>query len=307
MIKAIIRNTLRPLGLQLTSLPDHPVKGGRLQFGPYEIKTDNRELIRSYRDFPLTNSVIARVVAAIAKDEPTLSMIDVGANCGDSTAIAKTAHDLPVLCIEPDEHLYGQLQDNLRQFSHITLVRQYLGEQNAVGKFDVTKTGWNNTLVSPTDGATSVIDFKTLDETVRDWTYLNQVRFLKCDTEGFDVRVLHGARKLLTDRQPVVLFEYNRDSMTGCDEDGFRVFDYLRETGYGPVLFYDAYGRFIAAADLGSTELMRDFHDYAEGLKGKVLYYDVLAFAKKDAALAAGFIHAERTFRRGDGQPLNPQ
>ena len=69
MIKAIVRNTLRPFGLQLTSIPSHPVKGGRLQFGPYEIKTDNRELIRSYRDFPLTNSVIARVVAAVAKTE----------------------------------------------------------------------------------------------------------------------------------------------------------------------------------------------------------------------------------------------
>lgn len=300
MIKAIVRNLLRPLGLQLTSLPGHPVKGGSLQIGPYSIKTDNRELIRSYRDFPLTNSVIARVVATIAKTQPGLSMIDVGANCGDSAAIAKTAHDLPILCIEPDEHLHRQLQDNLRQFRHITLVRQYLGEASATATFGVTKTGQNNTLVTSTEGApATTIDFKTLDETLQGWPALPQVRFLKCDTEGFDVRVLHGARRLLAKEQPVVLFEYNRDSMTGCAEDGFRVFDFLRQSGYAQVLFYDAYGRFIAATDLGNTDLIRDFHDYAEGLKGKVLYYDVLAFAEKDAALARDFIQAERDFRRG--------
>ncbi|MDB6139945.1 MAG: methyltransferase, FkbM family [Verrucomicrobiaceae bacterium] len=299
MIKAIVRNTLRPLGLQLTRIPTYPVKGGKLRFGSYEIKTDNRELIKSYRHYPLTNRVIARLVAAVAKQQPSLSMIDVGANCGDSTAIAKTAHDLPVLCIEPDEHLYGQLQDNLRQFTNVTAVRQYLGERAGAERFDVAKAGWNNTLVQSPAGTAAPIAFKTLDETAQSWPHLAQLRFLKCDTEGFDVRVLHGARDLLAGQQPVVLFEYNRDSMAGCGEDGLRVFAFLEELGYGPVLFYDAFGRFLAAADVRQGDLLRDLHDYVEGLKGPVLYYDVLAFARKDEALARDFIASERAFRRG--------
>ncbi len=299
MIKTIIRNLLRPFGLQLTRLPSHPVRNGWLTFGPFKIHTDNRELIRSYRNHPLTNSVIARVVAALAKQDPALAMIDVGANCGDSTVIAKTSHDLPVFCVEPDEHLFHQLEENLRQFKNVTPVRRYLGENTAAERFAVVKTGWNNTLVTDTGGASTDIPFQTLDDSVRDWPQREQTRFLKCDTEGFDVRVLHGARDLLNHVQPVVLFEYNRESMAGCDESGLRVFDFLRSAGYGPVLFYDAYGRFLAAADLAQTELVKDFHDYAEGLCSSVLYYDVLAFAKKDAGVAREFIASERAFRLG--------
>jgi len=298
MIKALIRNILRPLGLQLTFIPTHPIAGGCLQFGPFRIETDNRELIKSYQYHPLTNTVIARVVAALAAKEPSLAMIDVGANCGDSLAIAKTAFDLPVLCIEPDEHLFGLLEANLHQFKDVTALQQYLGEHTGSEAFTVTKTGWNNTLVQAPDSSATSLTFKTLDEASETWAHRNKTRFLKCDTEGFDVRVLHGAKNLISATNTVILFEYNRDSMSGCGEEGLRVFSFLEQLGYGPVLFYDAYGRFLAASTLSQHELMRDLHDYIEGVLGAVLYFDVVAFSKKDELLARQFIEDERTFRQ---------
>lgn len=296
-LNALIGRILQVFGLQISRLPNQPVKNGLLKLGDFLLATDNRELIRSYRDHPLTNRVITRVVSALSAERPEISMIDVGANCGDSAALAKMAHDLPIFCIEPDPHVFAFLKQNMAGFHEVQAVQQYLGESNAMTQgFAVQKAGWNMTLVQ-TDGGTQ-LDLKTLDEVSFEWSGRAQLGFLKCDTEGFDVRILHGARQLLMDCQPVILFEYNRETMSAGGEEGSRVFRFLEGLGYGPVLFYDAYGRFLAAADVKQHDLMMDFHDYAEALMGKVLYYDVLVFPRRSELKAAAFVASERQFRR---------
>lgn len=302
-LNAFIGRVLEKFGLQITRLPNRAVTGGFLKLGSFTIATDNRELIRSYRDYPLTNSVITRIVAALSAADPNITMIDVGANCGDSATLAKLAHDLPILCIEPDPHVFAFLKKNVCAFREVSLVQQYLGESSVLTHgFAVQKAGWNMTLVEDASG--QALSLKTLDEIAADWVGCQRLAFLKCDTEGFDVRILHGARRLLAESQPVVLFEYNRETMTAGGEEGFRVFNYLENLGYGTALFYDAYGRFLAAADLQQQDLLKDFHDYAEALLGKVLYYDVLVFPRRLNDQASAFVTAERAFRRACSSPF---
>lgn len=296
-LNALIGRILQIFGLQISRLPNQPVKNGCLKLGDFHLATDNRELIRSYRDYPLTNRVITRIVSALSADAPEMTMIDVGANCGDSAALAKIAHDLPILCIEPDPHVFEFLKQNMAGLREVQSVQHYLGEANAKTQgFAVQKAGWNMTLVQTTGG--NQLDLKPLDEISSDWPGRAQLGFLKCDTEGFDVRILHGAQQLLKDCQPVILFEYNRETMSAGGEEGSRVFRYLEGLGYGPVLFYDAYGRFLAASDLKKHDLMMDFHDYAEALMGKVLYYDILVFPRCAELKAEVFVASERLFRR---------
>jgi FkbM family methyltransferase len=297
VLKTLIQQALRLFGVRLIRFRAEAEVGDVLAIGPFKLVTDNEELIRSYRDYPLNNSVIARIVTLLARENAALSMIDVGANCGDSAAIAQTAQDLPILCIEPDAHIFGILERNAVQFTKVDILRQYLGESAGSRGFAVTKTGWNNTLVTAGDENAAMLEFKTLDQVAAAWPPLNQLRFIKCDTEGFDVRVLHGAGEILSKQRPVLLLEYNREGMAASGEDGFRVFNFLESLGYTTVLLYDAFGRFLAAADLSQHELLRDFHDYADALLGKVLYYDVMVFHGDDATLAKEFIQSERTFR----------
>ncbi|OYW74771.1 MAG: hypothetical protein B7Z37_16385 [Verrucomicrobia bacterium 12-59-8] len=158
MLKTLIKQTLRLFGVRLIRFREEPEVGDVLTIGAFKLVTDNEELIRSYRDYPLTNSVIARIVSMLARENEAFSMIDVGANCGDSASIAKTAHDLPILCIEPDEHIFGILERNAVQFTKVDILRQYLGESAGSSGFAVTKTGWNNTLVTAADETAAILE-----------------------------------------------------------------------------------------------------------------------------------------------------
>ena len=136
-----------------------------------------------------------------------------------------------------------------------------------------------------------------MDEVAAEWPHLNKLSFLKCDAEGFDIRVLHGAEGLLTKQQPVVLFEYNRNAMDACGEEGLRAFDLLRRLGYERLFFYDAFGRLLLTTSVGETELIRDLDGYLAGTNRSVIYYDILAFHSRHDAMAHQFLETERSLR----------
>jgi len=300
MLKKIVRDAFRKFGLQISKLPHQLKSRGDfrpLQFGPYTIRTDNEALINTYSFHPETNQVITRIVAALIFPKAEASMIDIGANCGDSSVLAKCGGDIPILCIEGDAQLSELLRANLVGFKDITIRQVFLGENQTKIMVNVEKAGWNNTLVTKDSGGTQSIALETLDSVTGNWSGLSQLRFVKCDTEGYDVRILFGGKSLLADRQPVLLFEYNREAMTQTGEEGFRIFRFLHELNYDKLLIYDAFGRFICVTTLENLDLLRDLHEYADGKSGKVYYYDILAFSKKDEELAKKMSDAERRHR----------
>jgi FkbM family methyltransferase len=300
MLKRIVKAVFRKFGLQISKLPRQSESRGDLRplcFGSYIIHTDNEALINSYSVYPETNRVITRLVAALVSRNTVVSMIDIGANCGDSAVLAKCGGDIPVLCIEGDSRLAELLHSNLADFKGITTRQVFLGENQTEVMVNVEKAGWNNTLVTNDPNATQNIVLETLDSVAGNWSGLSQLKFVKCDTEGYDVRILFGGKSTLASQQPVILFEYNREAMAQTGEEGFRVFQFLRELNYDRLLIYDAFGRFICATTLEYLDLLRDLHEYADGKSGKVYYYDILAFSKKDEELAKSFSDAERCHR----------
>lgn len=302
MIKLFIKSLLRHIGLQVTALPKQArfVNSQQpLQFGPYNINTVSQELRQSYATYPETNRVITRLVSALNAEGNPCAVIDIGANCGDSAALAKCGGATSILCIEGDPKLCEALRANIAQLGDVTVLPTFLGESQGKIAVSVEKAGWNDTLVTTTvTTSTKTINIDTLDHLVNDWHALDRLRLIKCDTEGFDVRILIGGRSTLADRQPVLLFEYNREAMAQSGESGFRVFSFLRELNYRTILFYDAFGRFVCEGSLENVEFLRDLHDYADGKFGKVYYYDVVTFSKTDDSLAQRFLEFERQHRR---------
>jgi FkbM family methyltransferase len=305
MLKSSIKKLFAIVGLQVRRIPSVPSPTpptpsvGHLRFGSYTIETDNVELMRSYRDYPETNTAIGRLVSLLAKNG-SMAMIDIGANCGDSLAIAKQASpNSEVLCIEGDKQLHSTLTLNSKQFSGVTIKNCYLGENKTQITVAMDKRGYNNTLIHGNAGCeeTEEISIETLDDVVSSWQGLSRLRFIKCDTEGYDVKVLLGGISTLKAYQPVLFFEYNREAMKSNGESGFRIFSRLAEAGYRYAGFYDAFGRFILELDLANMRQIEDLHEYADGKYGKVYYYDVAVFSMKDDALAAEFFREERRRR----------
>lgn len=271
-----------------------------LEIGEYSIKTNSPTLSLVHRTNSEHNKPINRLVNLLSMDS-AISMIDIGANCGDTCAMAKKdCPNLEVLCIEGDDTLFEILKQNAVQFANTKLLKCYLGEKLDRIQVSIDQIGKNNTL-SVKDrnrGNFAEVEIKTLDQVVEGWAGLSKLRFIKCDTEGFDIRVLMGGKKLIRSKKPVLLFEYNRQSMDLVGEEGTRIFNYLSEWGYKRIGLYDAYSRFLLSMKLDEKELLQDLEEYIDGKPISVFFYDFVVFSEEDDELAKRFFEAERLYRK---------
>jgi FkbM family methyltransferase len=296
-MKALIKKMFGFAGYKLERLQqfEKDCFRGYLTFGPYKIKCHNASQIKCYASVPSSNKYLGRLALVIQThnpESPQIGIIDVGANCGDTAALMRSQTNLPILCIEGDSKLYSLLQQNMRQCSDITIVHSYIGEATGPLSVKIEKEGWNNTLV-PSETAGSVIQICRLDDLSNPWLSRRRIGLLKIDTEGFDVSILFGAKKLLETSKPVIAFEYNRDGMDAISESGLRVFPYLKNLDYESLMIYDNYGRFIMATTVQNLQLLKELHRFIERPKRGIHYFDMVAFPKAGAVLFQKFRDAE--------------
>lgn len=292
-MKKRLRNLLNTIGYDIVKVNVHAdSKAGQIKkvkVGKFVIDMPgNNVQISTYKYRPDANSILGTLAAAIAKKYPDLTVIDIGANVGDTIAVIQSAIDVPVIGIEGDDTSFGFLRKNAPQFSNITLLQSFLGEKKENIQVAMEKSGWNTTLVPAADGQT--LSLKTLDEVLTENGLFDRtLKMLKIDCEGFDTIILRGADKLLQQHQPVIFFEYNKTNMRAIGEDGLSTLFSLEKYGYHAALFFDNYGRFMLTAPLSDKELIKSLHDYTEDGVSQVGYYDICLFHQQDAQLAAQF------------------
>jgi FkbM family methyltransferase len=265
---------------------------GELNFGPYKIESHGKAVLEGYVLAPDMNQFLGRLAACIGDSDAEFGIIDVGANCGDTAALMRSYAKLPILCIEGDPELYALLQKNSGQLPDTTLANVYVGETTGSVSVKIEKQGWNNTLV-PSETASSVVQIVRLDELTHPWFNKKKIGLLKVDTEGFDVPILFGAKKLLELFKPVIAFEYNRDNMDAIAEPGIRVFPYLESLGYEGLVIYDNYGRCCMTSKVQNFELLKELHHFIEKPKRGIFYFDMVVFPKGKEVMFKKFRDAE--------------
>lgn len=272
-------------------------KAGTVTVGnfPIEMPGYNPQLI-NYQLYPELNIQLGRLAAAISKKYPGMTVIDVGANVGDTIAVLKSVIDLPVIAVEGDDVSYSFLEKNSQQFSNIYLIKTYLGEHSRVEKVSIEKSGWNTTLI-PDDAGEKQISFKTLDEVIAlNGLNLKEIKLLKVDVEGFDTIVLRGATGIIQQHKPVLFFEYNRANMIAIKEDGLSTIFSFRNYGYQKIAFFDHKGTLLLATDLLNEEVVTYLHDYASSKNNLVGYFDICIFHETDTTVADEFLKHEKMF-----------
>jgi FkbM family methyltransferase len=262
-------------------------------------------LHEEFRQRPHYTSELGRVAAAVYSKYPGMIVVDVGANVGDTAAIVRTTCPAPIVCIEGDKHILGTLAENAKIIGDVDILNLYLDEECSTRRMGVTKAGWNSTLMEEDrTGPGEMIGFVTLDEGLKHLD-VRKVKLLKVDTEGFDGRVLRGARGILGGSRPVVLFEYNRENMNAIREDGKKIFSYLNDYNYNSILFWDNSSRFMFRTNINNYDLIGDLHDYVDYTDRKlgcVYYLDACAFHREDEDLAETVLAGERRVRAESGK-----
>jgi FkbM family methyltransferase len=253
----------------------------------------NSPQISTYKYEPGANAQLGRLSSCIAQKYPALTVIDIGANMGDTIAIIKSFTDLPIIGIEGDDIAYGFLEKNSVQFQNISLIKEFLGEKRETMHVTLEKTGWNTTIV-PSQKSDKVITLKTLDEVLRENDLgTRTLKLLKIDTEGFDTIIIRGAEEMIQKHRPVIYFEYNRSNMEAIGEDGLSTLFSLEKYGYSSIVFFDNKGRYVLTAPINQQELVRQLHSYSDENKSGIAYFDICLFHDTDSDIAAKFIEGE--------------
>jgi FkbM family methyltransferase len=250
------------------------------------------------RVHPTYSENLRRLAGWIRDRQGTLRMIDVGANIGDSWALAAGGADDRFLLIEGSPRHFELLERNTAGEAGVTRELALLSDRSGEEKGTMVLELGNARIVGA-NGDRGRLSFQTLDAVLERHPEFRRANLLKVDVEGWDPRVLRGARRLLTEARPVVLFEHQPRGVSALGEPQTLVFEDIAALGYRRWILYDHRGWLVAA--VGADEHAR-LEPLLADAASRDLYYDVCAFHDSAAEAREGFLAAERAHFTGLGR-----
>ena len=240
--------------------------------------------LQSFRAIhPLYDARLPTLARIISDGAPDASFIDIGANIGDSIALARLAGArMPAIAIEASltycKFLWENLQRSPALFGKTRLVWGYAGATGTSGRVALG-AGTGSAAASKAAGtieSAPAVQLGTLAGDV-------DVSLVKTDTDGFDQDIVAAELEFLRTKQPILWLE--AQTMSAADEAKWRSLLESMTEQWTKMILFDNFGFAIAAgdtADLASqaVQLMaygrrqRDRPDYRPTL----YYLDVALF-----------------------------
>ena len=225
---------------------------------------------------------IAKKIAANA------TIIDVGANCGDTLAgMASENAASKYICIEPDQAFHDELVSNIIRIKKCHPDLDVVTLKHLVGKrmLNVSLEGVGGTKHAVVGKGTQ--SSKPLDEILAGIA-CPAVKLLKIDVDGFDYDVIDSAPNLLASQHPILFFECQCDFE--YQKKGFeKTIAWLKTIDYSDWTVFDNFGEIMLRTD--DVQQLFQLLEYiwkqnTKAATRTIFYYDILAGTRADA----GFI-----------------
>jgi FkbM family methyltransferase len=190
------------------------------------------ELREIYLEEGRTKEIVARAVT------PGMNCIDIGCHLGSVLdRIVRMSPNGRHIAVEPIPYKAAWLR---RIYPDVETHQIALGDEEGVLEFyyDPRSSGFSG-LRPHGSGEKETIEVlcRRLDDIVPAG---RPIGFVKLDVEGAEFGVLRGARRVLAESRPVVLFECTRSGLSAFGLEPHHVFDLLTvELGYGVYLLKD--------------------------------------------------------------------
>ena len=241
----------------------------------------SHELPLIRRRLPDYSRNIGRIAAALAAKHPGMTMVDIGANIGDTVAIVRRLAHFPILCIDGDPVFYALLVENTRALDDVRHANVYIGEASTTLHATAGRHGGTGGMTTDPAGAATIQTRSLASMLAADATF-RAPTLVKIDTDGFDTRIVKGAIEFLANAKPVIFMEYDPHLFAANDPDGFGVFAMLRDAGYTEALFFENTGGYLARVRLDDAETLADLHAFYSG-RGGHAYCDICVFPAGEA------------------------
>jgi FkbM family methyltransferase len=245
------------------------------------------------REFPTYSANLERLAKAVRRGNEPLVMVDVGANIGDSLALAGIGPADSILLIEGNPEYMRLLRENTADLPNAVCVGAMLSDQAGGAQVRLVSVDGTGQVVAAGERSSEVA-LVTLDSVLRQHPRFLESVLLKSDVDGYDFRVLRGAAEFVRGAQPVLFFEQHPLLLRQAGEQPDAVWPWLAQAGYSRVLLYDHFGYWLGSFALTDRETLCGLNAYA--LQRKDAYYDVVAFAPRHEQIETRFTAAERIF-----------
>lgn len=297
MFKKIIKKTFLFFGIQISKTPVYKKICGnkfiKTKVGNFKIKLNaTHNLPKILKKWPNYSSNLPRMASVTLKKYPDLSLIDIGANIGDTVALLRSKDYFPIICIEGDGDFFNLLNQNTQQFKEVFIFKYFLGDKSeAIDGIMEQKNGTAKIIKSD-----NKIKLITLDKFLKNHPDFQSAKILKIDTDGYDLKIINGGLNYIKQTKPILFFEYDEVYFSNVGDDGLSTLKNLEKIGYSKILFYDNYGRFLISSKLNNHEQIKQLHIYIKNKAGAFPYYDLCIFHTKDDDIAINFIKDEIKF-----------
>jgi FkbM family methyltransferase len=264
--------------------------------GPFRLKLPLSHELPFYRRSHLTYAInLGRISRAVSRKYPELTVIDVGANVGDSAAILCNYGASRILCVEGESDFFKLLAENTRHLCDLELEQTFVGAHGDHIASIHSHAGNAEVRLGSAPGTAKLC---TLSDVIARHPRFSAAKLLKLDAEGFDCRIIAAEHELLRRTRPVLFFEYYPTCCADAGGAAFPVFSQLAALGYSNLLIYQNQGRYSKALEIGQINALMDLHEFLVKVGG---YCDIVAFHAEDSDLAEEIRIAEEATLTPDG------
>jgi FkbM family methyltransferase len=250
--------------------------------GSQRIKTPlSHSLKENIAVHPELNFNLGRIVKYVADKKSNTTVIDIGANVGDTVAYIKNFADVPILCIDGDKKYLDVLKQNVTQYKNIEICHTLVGAENTEISASL-KVERGTAFLTESKEKNQV---RTIENILEEYPAFKNGGVLKIDTDGYDALILKGSANYLKRSKPVIFFEFDPYLTVVNNEDPFALLPYLQTCGYRYFMFYMSNGDFLTGCDIEQDRTIIDqlIHYYSG--RNVTLYTDVCAFTADDKAV----------------------
>jgi len=251
----------------------------RIKCGAYEIQSPaNHQLIALLKSQPYRHLCVGVVAKYVSEKYPGGSIVDIGANIGDTAAIIATHSRNKLILIEASDYYFDFLVRNVSQLSNEVVVKKsmisngrnlvgFLSHQGGTAYFD--------------EGARGKTQVKT--ERLSDVADENTC-FVKTDTDGYDFEILIDSLEWLGKKHPAIILENQISNGKDLDTAN-ELYARLRQIGYEYFIVWDDPGCHLVSTT--SLDVLKDLNRYLlkvsqrDGRKS-IYNYDVLCLHRND-------------------------
>ena len=234
----------------------------------------SHDLAFNIKNYPSYNQNLGEVAAIMAKKYPNMRIIDVGANVGDSVAIIQHKINAEFLCIEGNPKFIPLLKENQKNLGNIEIEQCFVGEETSKAK-PVNNLG-TAYLEKDEDG----IDIKTISSVIENHPNFKFTKLIKIDTDGFDNKIIRGAKAFLLESKAAIFFEYDPFYLAKQQEKGTDIFEFLVGLGYAKFVIFNNFGIYLTTLSAKEIHHFINFHHYFN--KDGSVYMDIWAIHEED-------------------------